>query len=111
MYKEINITIYKGDTFKLPVKVKINKISTFKVWFSCSSAPEPHSYIFQKAITFTHNSDTSDFVEYELPIVLDPIDTRNVNPGDYYYDIRMVSPSEAFTLVYGTLTVKSEVTK
>lgn len=111
MYKEINITINKGDTFKIPIKFKINQIITFKVTFSCSSAPEPHSYIFQKTVTVTNNTQPTDFIEKTASITLSPSDTSNIDPGDYYYDVRIIGQEEVSTLLYGILTIKPEITK
>lgn len=107
-----DLSMIKGDTLRFRLKINGINENPDKIYFSCSIAPGIKQYIFQKkfgdgiSVLETSESDSMWFL-----VKTNPVDTKNVTPGIYAYDLRVKIGDDIFTLMHGSLFINSEVTK
>lgn len=101
---QTNLSIIRKNTVPLTVTVLSNgtalNITGYTFYFTAKAKYGDASSVISKTVT-TLSDPTHGIME----IILTATDTA-VNPGNYYYDIQMVSPAGAVTtLFYGELQV------
>lgn len=84
-------------------------ITGWKVYFTLkkNQLKDDDSAVIKKDIT-VHEAP----LEGKTKIVLAPLDTDNLKPGDYVYDIQIKKPSgDVITVAKGSMKIEADVTR
>lgn len=102
-----NITMVRGDTLSFNVEVTDSDgeiIEVDSAYFTCKKISTDDSNIFKKALGagITQNEDG-------ITVRVAPEDTRNVNAGQYFYDMQLGVGEDIFTILKGVLEIEQDV--
>lgn len=103
-----NITMTRGDTLSFNVEVmdqEENQINVDSAFFTCKKLGTEESNIFQKSLGagITQLDDC-------LVVRVAPEDTREVQTGQYFYDLQLGVGSDIYTVMRGVLEIEQDVT-
>ena len=126
------------DPVQGPLRPAVNTYDTYKIVNDCPIPDFPSSFIvLNEDVLVSYSADTyfkwsgddySDDIEdphesvfyitdppygntVTYLIKVYPEDTKNVEPGAYYYEFRIGVNGDVFTLMYGSFIIRPEVTK
>lgn len=102
-----NITMVRGDTLSFNVEVTDADgeiIEVDSAYFTCKKISTDDSNIFKKALGAGITQD-----EDGITVRVAPEDTRNVNAGQYFYDLQIGVGEDIFTILKGVLEIEQDV--
>ena len=102
-----NITMVRGDTLSFNVEVTDADgeiIEVDSAYFTCKKISTDDSNIFKKALGAGITQD-----EDGMTVRVAPEDTRNVNAGQYFYDMQIGIREDIFTILKGVLEIEQDV--
>ena len=102
-----NITMVRGDTLSFNVEVTDADgeiIEVDSAYFTCKKISTDDSNIFRKALDAGITQD-----EDGITVRVAPEDTRNVNAGQYFYDLQIGVGEDIFTILKGVLEIEQDV--
>lgn len=102
-----NITMTRGDTLSFNVEVTDGDgelIEVDSAYFTCKKLSTDESNIFRKAL----GSGITQFDDCFVVRVA-PEDTRNVDAGQYFYDLQIGVGDDIFTIMKGVLEIEQDV--
>lgn len=105
--KNTNLTMTRGDTLAFAVEIGGLNQDLSTAYFSCKKELSDESYAFQK--TLTNGISKVETGKYRVRVA--PTDTKNLELGEYYYDLQIGVNSDIFTILQGRLTITYEVTE
>lgn len=105
-YYKRDITLVRGDTFSNTIIVEDLGQDLEEIKFTCKSGLNDDSdTIFEKelndGITLIDYNEEEDIRKYAIRVP--PEDTKDVQSGTYYYDIRIKVNFDIFTIMKGKL--------
>lgn len=103
----LNLNMVKGDTLCFGIKIT-GTDTLYGLYFSCKKNLDDENYTFQKDMH--HGIDPVDPPSI-WRVRVAPEDTRNLEPGIYYYDLQIKDHADIYTILQGTLTINQEITK
>jgi hypothetical protein len=103
-----NITMVRGDTLAFNVEITDQDgevILVDSAHFTCKKNVTGAEKIFQKSLG-------SGIIQSDglLTVRVAPEDTREVDAGQYFYDMEIGVGSDIYTLMIGTLSIQQDVT-
>ena len=101
-----NITMVKGDTLAFGMEIEGLNQDLDTCYFSCKKDPTDNDYIFQKELEDGIEKVSSGV--YRIRVA--PSDTKNVEIGNYYYDLQIGVNGDVFTILKGVLKIEREIT-
>lgn len=116
MVKNIDYNFKRGDTYRLK-KFKITDVDgkeitltpTEQIYFTLKKSTKQLEYVLQKRLGSGIELEDDGYYH----ITIEPRDTKNLNYGEYFYDIELksTSPKELVkTLIEGIISLEEEVT-
>ncbi len=102
-----NITMVRGDTLSFNVEVTDADgeiIEVDSAYFTCKKISTDDSNVFKKALGAGITQD-----EDGMTVRVAPEDTRNVNAGQYFYDMQIGIGQDIFTILKGVLEIEQDV--
>lgn len=102
-----NITMVRGDTLSFNVEVTDGNgeiIEVDSAHFTCKKISTDDSNVFRKAL-----GDGISQNEDGMTVRVAPEDTRNVNAGQYFYDMQIGVGEDIFTILKGVLEIEQDV--
>ena len=103
-----NITMIKGDTVAFNVEVfdeNNEPVTIDSAYLTCKKIPSRETVTFQK--TLGNGIGQHDGL---ISVRIAPEDTREVDAGNYFYDLQIGLENDVFTILIGTLTIEQDVT-
>ena len=107
-FTDENITFVKGDTLAFNVEVKDQNDDVILVdsaFFTCKKNVNGEEKTFQKSLGFGITQ-----ADGLLTVRVAPEDTREIDAGQYFYDMVIGVGSDIYTLLKGTLSIEQAVT-
>lgn len=108
--KEINREMFRGDTHTFTIQLlDKNKtpIELNDAFLSCKASNKDNIYVFQKTI----GNGITQIKDGIYRFKINPSDTENIKCMDYIYDIEIKMNEDVFTIMYGKLKVREDVTR
>jgi hypothetical protein len=107
-----DLTIFRGDTLDQPFKVWANDAETVDFdltgWTVTGQIRgKPDNYDLDGEFTI----DVTDAAAGEFTASLTAAETTDFPTGDRVYDIQIEAGPDRYTVVYGTFTVRADVTR
>lgn len=100
-----NLSMIKGDTLAFAIEIEgVDDLEN--AYFSCKANKGDTGYIFQKSLG--NGIYKIDNGKYGVRVA--PIDTKNVDAGQYYYDMQIQVNLDIFTVLIGRLDIEQEIT-
>ena len=103
-----NITMVKGDTLSFNIQVMDengNPMTVDSAFMTCKKIPSSNDKVFQKSLG--NGIEQSDGI---LIVRVAPVDTKEVEAGEYFYDVQIGKGDDVFTIMIGILTLQQDVT-
>lgn len=103
-----NITMVKGDTLAFNVQVfddEGNPVTVDSAYMTCKKRPSDTEKVFQKSLN--NGIEQSDGF---MLVRVAPEDTKEVDEGEYFYDLQIGVGDDVFTLMIGVLTLEQDIT-
>jgi len=101
-----NMRTVRGDTFAFGIEIENLNQDLDTCYFSCKKDPTDNDYVFQKSL-----EDGIEKVETNVyRIRVAPSDTKNVDVGNYYYDLQIGVNDDVYTVLRGVLKIEREIT-
>lgn len=107
-FQNQNITMVKGDTLAFNVEVfdeAGQPITVDSAFMTCKEIPTDDNYIFQKSLLHGITQDDGIMV-----VRVAPNDTKEVDAGEYFYDLQIGVGQDIYTIMIGTLSLTQNVT-
>lgn len=105
-----NIQMVQGDSFSFGMKITGIGQDLDTAYFTCKQTKDTSTKLFQKSIgngiTKDTERSTGDDRYYKVRIA--PADTVNLH-GRYYYDFKIGTNSDVFTILTGVLDIEQSV--
>lgn len=106
-----DISFTRGDTYAFKFKRKnadgeIIETKAEKMWFSVKKSYTSSTTIIQKTLDEGITYDE----EFTYHVLIDSIDTRELNYGNYVYDIQVMNGNTVQTITKGKFVIGNEVT-
>lgn len=107
-----NVKMVRGDTLAFALKVEfdedVQELDT--AFFSCKKNYDDYVYIFQKSLNDGIEIVDSDEKSVTYRIRVAPIDTKTLEPGNYFYDFQIGINQDVFTIRKGVLKIEKDMT-
>ena len=103
-----NITMVKGDTLAFNVQVFDDEgqaVTVDSAYMTCKKRPSDTEKVFQKSLT--NGIEQSNGL---MLVRVAPEDTKEVDEGEYFYDLQIGIGDDVFTLMIGILTLEQDIT-
>lgn len=102
-----NIVMVRGDTLAFDMTLYDVDATVESIYFSCKKYPTDDEYAFQKSLG--NGITCVDDAVYRIRVA--PADTANLPAGEYAYDLQLGLGADIFTILYGRLMLKQDVTE
>lgn len=103
-----NITMIKGDTLAFNVQV-FNEdgepMTVDSAHFTCKKLPSQSESTFQKSL-----DDGITQSDGLISVRVAPEDTREIDAGEYFYDMEIGIETDVYTIMIGVLSIEQDVT-
>ncbi len=111
MFKNnLNLEMTKGDTLSFGVQIVDLGQEIETAYFSVKNNFDDTTPIFQKTLGNGIELDHIDGDDYYYKVRVSPLDTKDLEPKKYYYDLEINVNSDTFTILKGILDVTYDVT-
>ncbi len=105
-YTTYNIKMVKGDTESFGFEVTgIDSLDT--TFFSCKRNSQDTEYVFQKGLGYGIAQDENNCFAVRIA----PADTKDLDPGQYWYDLEIGVNGDVFTIFRGVLELLPQITQ
>lgn len=113
-YYKNNIRHVKGDTYSSAVVVEGLGQPLDSIFFTCRDSLNDDSQIlFEKSlghgITIVEYDAENDIRKYAVRIA--PYDTKDLQPGTYFYDVQIAVNGDVFTIMRGNFILLQDATR
>lgn len=107
-----NIKMVRGDTLSFALKVDFDNDAQNldTAFFSCKTNYDDFDYIFRKSLNDGIWIIESDEKSVIYGIRVAPIDTKTLEPGNYFYDFQIGINQDIFTIQKGLLKIEKDMT-
>lgn len=102
-----NIVMVRGDTLAFDMTLYDVDATVESIYYSCKKVAADDNYIFQKAI----GDGVTKINDSVYRVRVAPADTADIPAGDYVYDLQLGLGADIYTLLYGKLTLKQDITE
>lgn len=102
-----NIQVVKGDTLSFGVEIEGLEQDLETAYFSCKKDIDEETYIFQKSL----GHGISKVAQGQYIVRVAPEDTKNLEVGEYYYDLQIGLNGDIFTILRGLFDILYDVTE
>ena len=103
-----HISMIRGDTLSFGVHFQgLDNQDLDTAFFSCASNLMSNDFLFVKSMD--NGIEKSEEKADTYIVRVDPDDTKNVDPGIYYYDLQVSINGDVFTVLSGNLTIKADI--
>ena len=103
---EKNLKMIKGDTLAFGLEIEGLDQDLDTAYFTCKQDKNSDTPIFQKSL----NDGISKVETGQYRVRIAPADTRNLEEGNYYYDLQIGVNSDIFTIMIGVLKITQDIT-
>jgi hypothetical protein len=109
---DTNIEMVRGDTlaFALQVDFDEDAQNLDTAYFSCKSNYDDFNYVFQKSLNDGIEIVSTDENSVIYRVRVAPIDTKTIEPGEYFYDMQIGINQDVYTVLRGVLKIENDVT-
>lgn len=107
---DLNIEFTRGDTFSFGVKLYELGQELEGAKFTCKLNQDDETPLFQKTLNNGIYLAGSDLDDYSYKVRVAPEDTKDLEPGKYFYDLQIEVNDDVFTILKGVLTLEFDVT-
>ena len=106
-----NLEMIKGDTFSFTIEIEGLTTDLSSCYFSCKKNKADEEYVFKKSLGngIEKVETTDNSISYRIKVA--PADTKNIEEGNYFYDLQIEADGEIFTPLLGVLVVHEDITK
>ena len=107
-FQNENITMVKGDTLAFNVEIYDDNgdpVLVDSAFFSCKKNLNDDVFTFQKSL-----ADGISQTDSLMTVRVAPEDTKEVDAGEYFYDMQIGVGSDVYTLLIGTLSLMQDIT-
>lgn len=103
--KLTNLSMVKGDTLAFGFEIEgVDDLEN--AYFSCKANKGDDVYIFQKSLgNGIYKVDNGKY-----GVRVPPPDTKNIEAGNYYYDLQIQVNLDVYTVLIGKLEIVEEIT-
>lgn len=101
------LKMYRGDSLAFDFEVEGLTVDLKSAYFSCKSSYSESAYVFHKSIG--DGVTKTGTGKYHVRVA--PDDTKDINPGKYYYDLQLGAGGDIYTVLSGTLEIMADVTR
>lgn len=113
-YYQNDIRNPRGDTYSSTLDVEGLGQDLDGVYFTCrASRNDDAEILFQKklydGINLAEYDESADTRKYSIRI--SPDDTKNLQSGTYYYDLRILINQDVFTIMRGRFIIEQDATR
>ena len=102
-----NLSMVRGDTLTFDMTLYDVDATVESIYFSCKKCATDDEYAFQKSLG--NGITCVDDAVYRVRVA--PADTANLPAGEYAYDLQLGLGADIFTILYGRLILKQDVTE
>ena len=108
-----NIQMIRGDTLAFAVKITFDDSpqTLDSAYFTCKKNYSDDAPVFQKKLDNGIYLADSDEESLYYTIRVAPSDTKNLEAGQYYYDLQVSANGDVFTIIDGVLDIAWDVTR
>lgn len=108
---DVNMTAVRGDTIAFGTEIgdengELITDDLTAAYFSCKENATDTEYVFQK--TLGNGIVKSSTGKYTVRVA--PEDTKDLEPGVYYYDFQIEIDGDVYTPLKGKLTLEQDIT-
>ena len=102
----------RGDTLAFAVKITFDSTAQEldSAYFTCKRNFNDAVPVFQKKLNNGIYLSEQDGNSLYYIVRVAPVDTKNIDAGEYYYDFQISVNGDVFTVLYGVLMVNYDVT-
>lgn len=97
----------RGDSLIFTFEVEDLNEDLVSCYFSCKQDIEDDEYIFQK--TLEDGIEKVEENKYRVRVA--PLDTKELEIGNYIYDLQIGVGEDIFTVMIGQLKIEKEITE
>ena len=111
--EKTNLEMIKGDTLSFSVEIEFDdkpqKLE--KAFFTCKKNLDDGDIVFQKTLVdgISFRKQERNKTYYVVRIV--PKDTKDIEAGNYFYDMQIEFNGDVFTILTGALKVRYGITE
>lgn len=106
-YNNKNLTITRGDTLQFAVEISgLDGAEVSAMKFTCKENINDSTFLFQKTL----DSGITKIDDTHYKVRVRPDETKNLEIGNYYYDLEMTANDDVYTLLKGRLKVEFDIT-
>lgn len=103
--KYTNLSMVKGDTLAFGIEIEgVDELEN--AFFSCKANKADEDYTFKKSLG--DGIYKVDSGKYGVRVA--PADTKELEAGDYYYDLQIQVNLDVYTVLIGRLEIVQEIT-
>ena len=105
-----NMKIIRGDTLSFGFEYSFDDETSQDLetcYFSCKKNADDDDYVFQKSLS----NGISKVADGQYRVRIAPVDTEDVEIGNYLYDLEIGLNGDKFTLLKGILKIDADVTR
>lgn len=100
------ITMVRGDTLSFGMEISGLDGDLDTAFLTCKKSFSDEHAVFQKSL----GNGITKIDDGEYAIRVAPADTKDLEPGKYYYDLEIGVNSDVFTVKKGILEIEDDVT-
>lgn len=108
-----NFEVIRGDTLSFAFLVEFDEApqKLEKVDFTCKTNFDDDDVLIHKELEKGINFSKQDGTKLYYIVRIAPEDTKNLEPGMYYYDLQIELNGDVFTILNGALKIENDVTR
>lgn len=106
----LNLELTKGDSYYLGFEVLGLGRNLDAAYFTIKSSFDDETTLIQKSLSDGITLDHIDGTNYYYKVHLTPLDTQNLELGQYYYDLQVTSYGDTYTILKGIFNLTFSVT-
>lgn len=106
-----NIEMTRGDTLSFAFEIEGINQDLETAYFTINDNLDEETPIVQKSLIdgISKIETGDDYVQYRVRVA--PDDTKEIEPGHYFYDLEIGLNSDVFTILKGQITLEADVTR
>lgn len=108
-----NLEMIRGDTLSFAVEIEIddNPQKLEKAFFTCKKNLDDGDAVFQKTLEDGISFRKQELNKMYYVVRISPYDTKDIEAGNYFYDMQIELNDDVFTILTGALKVRHGITE
>ena len=104
-----NFRLIRGDTFSFDMVISDLEDPIDDIFFTVKENKDDLDYIIQKTLSNEEIQLVENFTD-RFNVKLNPQDTKDLEPGKYFYDLEVRVGNDIYTILMGTINIKMDIT-